>query len=151
MSEYIEAFLKRINKLDSIAGDPKMDRQAIRNEIANIRQWLTGNRSLQQHRMAFAFFNYLYNAYGDEYSSFEDYLDGLKYAIGYCTVKTTESTIHGERVKFRKFKPKSLSFGKCSAKTFSKIFDKIKELSFARYGINFLDWEKEYNANTNTI
>ena len=151
-----ELFLKKLSEIETAL---KTDQGSAQVKINEVKLWLCNNRSLQEHRMAFAFFKWLYESYGDQYSSLDDFIDGLKHSIGHCDrkVKTTHIDIDcpecGYKLKqpmrFEKFKPKSFTFSKCGEKQFNKLFQMIQELALSRWGVVFSDWKEHHIGGVN--
>jgi len=113
--------------------------------------WLCKDRSMLQHRCCQAYMTYLFQSYGDDFKTREDYTDWLKLQTGFCKRKETIATIENERVKFIKYKPMSLSFSSCSQKKHQAFFDALKQYALDAYGVNFDDWYSEYQKNENTL
>lgn len=143
--------VEEVSKLERFAQDESNDRAAIFGKISKLLVWLVSNRSLQEHRCAQAYLTFLYQSYGDEFISREDFVDWVKYQVGYCKVKITEATIKGERVVFKKFKPQSLSFAECSQKLHNAIFQKIQKFALSKWGVNFDDWHSEWLKNEHLV
>lgn len=120
-------------------------------ELDKIIEWLLSDRKIQQHRAMQAFITYLYQSYGDDYEDREMFVDHIKYKLGYCVRKVTDAHIQGERVRFVKYKPKSLSFASCSQKVHHEFAERLKEYALNEYGVVFEEWLKEWNNNTNTL
>lgn len=151
MDTLIPGFLKKVSELEKFASDKKNTRDQIISKIIQIREWIIGDRSLQQHRCAFAFMKFLYNSHGDEFQEFEGFISWLKCRNGMAKIQTTEAVIKGEKVIFKKYLVDSISFGSCTQKRFNDFFNKLQEFAQITWGINFAEWFKEYETAENTI
>jgi IS1 family transposase len=148
-NEFINVFLKKMNALYKYSENDKHTREHILCEQQKIIDWLLSDRSLQQHRLIQSFMSYLFSSYGDAYGCRDDFIDDIKRMVGFCRVRKTETVIQGEKVIFQKYKPKSISFGKCSQKTFNEFSDRLKLLAIKKWGVDFNLWliENENNLN----
>ena len=147
---FVSKFLDRTNKLYQFVNDPKNDRNAIIKYVTKMRTWLITNRSIQEHKLCQAFMTYLWQSYNSGEDR-DDFVDNLKLMVGYCKTKVTDAEIDGQKVRFKKYKPLSLSFGNCSEKTHNKFLTKLIEFAHHKWSIDFEAWRKEYEENEHLI
>jgi IS1 family transposase len=142
-SEFINIFLKKLNKLYDFSNNDKNNRIAIVSEINKIIDWVISDRSLQQFRLYHAFITWLFASYGKKYSNRENFIDDIKRLTGYCKIDETFTEINGEKIKFRKYRPFSTAFGVCSQKVFNEYFERVKVLAYKKWMVKFDDWFNE--------
>ena len=143
--ELIELFH---SKMLAILKDTEQHRDIDRviKQIRQQAQALISDRTMQEHRCFFAFAQFLYNSYGEQYSTLEDFLDEIKCRIGWARIRRAEHDVNGVKVKTVKYKPKSLSFSKCSRKDFREVFERIQLFAFNTWGVMFDQWFNEYSV-----
>ena len=147
----IPKFLQKITELERVASNPNNDRNEILSKINKLINWVVSDRSLQEHKCCFSFMKYLYNSYGEQFKSFEGFIDWLKRKNDMAHVDQTEAIIDGTKVIFFKYKPKSLSFGSCTQKVFHKFFNSIQEFAKEKWKVDFDTWKKQWEKNENTV
>lgn len=147
---FIVKFLERLNKLHSFVCADGNDKKKILHEIDIIRTWLINGRSIQEHKLCQAYMTYLWMSYNSGEDR-DDFIDDLKLKIGYCKTKVTDAVINGEKIRFKKYKPLSLSFGKCSEKTHNKFLTKLIDFALNTWSVDFEAWRKEYEENEHLL
>jgi len=147
---FITKFLERVNKLYNFVNADKNDRKAIIQYVLKMRSWLVSDRSIQEHKLCQAYMTYLWQSY-NEGEDREDFVDNIKLQVGYCKTKVTDAEIDGQKVRFKKYKPLSLSFGKCTEKTHNKFLTKLIDYASKTWSVDFEAWRKEYEEHEHLL
>jgi len=111
--------------------------------LAKFLSWIRTDRSMLEHRCFFAFLNFLYESYGDDYSAFRHFRDDVLRMVGWCDTHTKDATVKGEKIRFVKYCIRSISWRECSQKDFHRVFEDIQILAQQRWGVDFDAWKAE--------
>lgn len=147
----IPKFLDKINGIIKITQDSKKDRKDILKALVKLQDWVTGDRSLQQHKCCQSFLSYLWQGYGQDFQSRDGFISWMKHEVGFTdTKKVKELEINAkcphcsgaikEKAYFKEFIVKSLSFPDCSQKMHNYIFERFQKYAFDAWGVSFQDW-----------
>ena len=91
MSDTLESyFLTKLNNLDKILVNKNNNREVALIELRKIKSWLTGNRSLKQHRTLQAYFTHLYLSHGQVEYIKQTFVEEIKKNIGYVKYDDSE-------------------------------------------------------------
>jgi hypothetical protein len=143
-------FLKKLTELEKTAD--KGCREDVLSHINKLKQWLAGDRSLQQHKCCQAYMTFLWQSYGDEYKSREGFVMRLKSMLGFADVKEKRFLARdGSKCRDRMISIKSLSFADCTQKAHQLFFDELKEYALKQWGVVFQDWYEHWSGNENTM
>ena len=139
----IGKIVSRLDQLRNLAIRESATLQ-VQNEIIKVIRWLTGNRSVQEHRACFAFLQYLHETDGRWPDNFPLFVDEVKISVGHCLRRVTDAVIDGQNVRFEKYITKSLAFGTCTQDEFHKFFERVKNLARDKYKVEFEMWFENY-------
>jgi len=133
------AVYKKLDKLYK-----EFDKPNAKEDLYKILRWLTDDRSLQQHKMFWAFIKYLHENIGQESENIQNFKDRL-----FVNMKLYKVIYQGtDRVILS---PESVAFGNCSQKRFNEIFSKVQEFAQAKLQIDYSDWSQYYMQNEGLI
>ena len=133
VDDLINAFRKKVVNVK----DGKMS-------IDKLLEWVSNDRSLQQHRMCQAYITYLYQSYGKGTKA--EFVEDIKKATGFCRIKRKPIEFKGEKYMYIRCHFESLSFGSCSQKRHQEFFENLKSYANRKYGVDFEQWERYYET-----
>lgn len=143
-TDYFPIIAKKLEHFKKVVTLDKFGQQ----QLLEIIKYLVDDKSIEQHRGAWAWFTFLYNSYGGRYPTVRAYVDKLKEDIGYYTKREKDFIIEGQKVRFIKMILGPFSPQKCSRKVFSDCLKKISDWTYEKYGITMdqyldADWNKK--------
>jgi len=144
MDDLTNLFIKKISTLEDTISKGA-DITAIKDEVIKLRNWLASDRFIQQHKTCQAFLTYLWRHDG-RYKARRGFVSFIKCKLGFADINVTEATIDGQKVRFEKYLPWSLSYGSCSQKKHQRFLNDLKQYALDKYHVDFDGWLNEYSA-----
>jgi hypothetical protein len=139
--DFLPVIEKKLSKIIRDMQSPKANTAKALHELV---LWLRGDRSIDQHRLFWAFIKYLYENIGNESENLQNFKDRLFVNANLVKViyKSKEKVL---------LQPESIAFFNCSQKRFDQIFNEVKEFANENLNINFDDFYQYYQQGEHLV